>query len=662
MSPLFITVIDRNGIRWTKFNTLYGFVTDVPDNKHAARDLVRYIDADNVRDYGQLELDDSQRVIREQRASKYVNDAGVIQYCKHVNVNKVSMIRDALSLHNTQSKMCVVSTETVTFVEDSFNINETFVTIRIDTDEIWVEGLKLSKAFGYKDPYNVMNEYVDFANKRKYSDFCKSPDFGISVQTTVNLSSGMADLSPDTVFINKAAVIGISQRSNKPILKRFWHRMNRELAEKYDFQYSVSDDEIFAVPRLVTDRRGEDEPMDTTPTAHELALLRKDTEIEKMRMRLEFAERENDLRLELIKRDSEAQLAMAKRDVEEQRLRAEQRERETHMLYLFHSDKARALGRAALTESVRREIERRKHENLHRLVDRDYKLIRNMHDTAPHKVNYLGLIGNGFGRYKVFRQQRATMDRNYDFVIRVRDGEREPLNPNRTKRNYVAEWTVYGEPIEVAHGVNLWNSFKSRDAASFGLDFDDLSPNEFSLLDESELRERYRTFAEKSSSVDERYSTRMFRLYSELFDRFDFADEEDCVGRSLSADVWSLHARLEAYATASRLDSIKDEEDGGVEDDDASVAATVDALLADVALVDRGGGSVVTAECFPVEFEVMTVEAAYNRRRDQASAYIVEAPPSSSGGGGTLSEPSHLDRYLNDLQGKRQTTVMKYSK
>lgn len=30
-----------------------------------------------------------------------------------------------------------------------------------------------------------------------------------------------ADLFSDTVFINKAAVIGISQRSNKPLLKRF---------------------------------------------------------------------------------------------------------------------------------------------------------------------------------------------------------------------------------------------------------------------------------------------------------------------------------------------------------------------------------------------------------------------------------------------------------
>lgn len=249
--------------------------------------------------------------------------------------------------------------------------------------------------------------------------------------------------------------------------------------------------------------------MDVTPSQHEIALLRKElelqrktSEIESMRLELDFVKRNRDARLELSKRDAQlvstrrdAQLESTRRDAEEQRLRFEKRETELHMLYLFHSEKARVSGRAALAESVKREAERRKHESLLELVDKNDKIIRNTNDIAPAKVNYVGIVGDGRGRFKTFRQQRETMDKNYGFVVRDRDGKRELLNPNSVERRYESEWVVYGDPIGVAHGVDLWNAFRMRNAASFGLDFDDTSSNEFRLLNEAEVRERYKFFA-----------------------------------------------------------------------------------------------------------------------------------------------------------------------
>lgn len=117
-----------------------------------------------------MTLDDKHCVDGERRVAKYVNDDGVLQYCNYVDSCKASVILDVLSIQSVGTNIgtsCVVTSEPVAFSEDSFNIQDSFIMVRVGDSEIWVEALKLCRAFGYANPYVVLENYVDAADKRE---------------------------------------------------------------------------------------------------------------------------------------------------------------------------------------------------------------------------------------------------------------------------------------------------------------------------------------------------------------------------------------------------------------------------------------------------------------------------------------------------------------
>lgn len=169
----------------------------------------------------------------------------------------------------------------------------------------------------------------------------------------------------------------------------------------------------------------------------------------------------------------------------------------------------------------------------------------------------------------------------------------------------------------------------------------------------------------------------MFRIYADLFELIDFTDEDDCVTRCLSVDVWALHARLREHVTSTRLESVE-----AFPNQENAVATSeqhfVDAMLSDV-MRDNEWMSTVTAR-YPAEMEeVKAIEMACAQRnifdgsksqQQSQHQYTVESPISSNRAESCLASCSNatdgkddkLARFVNDLSDKRQSNVMKYGK
>lgn len=72
-----ITTIDRSGILWIKFNSVYVLLTKIISN--AVRDL-KNVSAKNICEYSQLDLDVKCRIKSENCKSEFINDVGLLEY------------------------------------------------------------------------------------------------------------------------------------------------------------------------------------------------------------------------------------------------------------------------------------------------------------------------------------------------------------------------------------------------------------------------------------------------------------------------------------------------------------------------------------------------------------------------------------------------------
>lgn len=100
----------------------------------------------------------------------------------------------------------------------------------------------------------------------------------------------------------------------------------------------------------------------------------------------------------------------------------------------------------------------------------------------------------------------------YDCIKKTSTGDIELLKPNTMKRKINQTVYVIGEPIRVAHAVNIWTDFLRQSSPRlFGLSFSGISWNTFGIMDETRLREHYRYFADTEKTA------RRFAIFAENF-------------------------------------------------------------------------------------------------------------------------------------------------
>lgn len=165
------TTIDRFGIRWIKFNSVFSLLTKVISN--SARDL-RHVSAKNICDYGQLKLEFKCSIKSENCKSKYINDVGLLEYFNFKR-NKEDVIKSilkelGLSLQLTVNEDIVLYRDSFLFEDQKIYFANTFCVIRIQYGILWIEAVKLCRLFNYSDPWNSLCKHVTDDNKATAED------------------------------------------------------------------------------------------------------------------------------------------------------------------------------------------------------------------------------------------------------------------------------------------------------------------------------------------------------------------------------------------------------------------------------------------------------------------------------------------------------------
>lgn len=655
-----VTVRDRTDIRWTKFYPLYVKCSGSANTKNATCELKQCVSERNVQEYQNLDLNDDQRVECEQGKSKYINDAGVLEYFdKTVNITDPTLKYAALKelqLQQTHHNIAV-STEPLAFCEDSFDFDDTFVTIRIlDKKQVWIEGPKICHLFGYAGPRRVIESYVSDENKRKLHQFIGSPGSCAGLEEVVK-----NDLSHDLIFINEAAILELSQHSRKPILKRFWSRICTVLSERYNMVFDARRDEILIVPKSST----QDEPMDVDVVTNSVQYMQ-------LQLQFEKAKREKaELYVTVIEAQSKADVANA-------------RLREFQARYMFQMDCSEAIDNMHISTINKNKMLVEKNKKVTERLHGAYSVAQSITDVNPGKENVIAFIWDrSSSTYRAVRQIRESFDETFKFIQPSANDEiRHHKTGSTPKRRNEARQVIIGRVFTTTSGHTDWVRFKSENPnTAFGLEFVNHALMEFKILDEIQLRKKYEQYKDiddqnisisSLDNVDGKIRTVMNHDL-ELYKRLNFCDVDECVNHCIVPDIWHVFTLLAKQMERDHLKEVQDNVDVEMRDCrttlDAQTKECLEKNQQKYEKLQRYG-------CLPIEtnrfarIETMsTMQSEENNESYEKCLQMARARVNDGSGNSRddndnfciepaqQAEPaaSKINKFLDDLTQKRQT-------
>lgn len=255
------TTIDRSGVHWVKFNSVYAQLNgDTLEN--AARELQNAVSVENIRDYQQLDLDDIYQIKSEHDKSKFINNASVVEYINRNNAQneKIDNIITKLDLliPNDNTNVAVYY-ESLKFYEEDVHIKSTFCVLRV-FGKIWIEAVKLCYYFNYTDPWGIIRKHITAENKSTVENLHQTNGSSNKREILMALGNQLKKPHPNLLLINEDGIVQLSQYSRKPILKRFLANMYLTLSKRYNMVLDVKQDVMLAVPK--TSKRKMDENID----------------------------------------------------------------------------------------------------------------------------------------------------------------------------------------------------------------------------------------------------------------------------------------------------------------------------------------------------------------------------------------------------------------
>uniref|UniRef100_A0A2S2P650 Bro-N domain-containing protein n=1 Tax=Schizaphis graminum TaxID=13262 RepID=A0A2S2P650_SCHGA len=592
----------------------------------------------------------------------------------------------------------------MSLVRQRFEVNDTtafdcwiFVIRRNDgaADEFWFKGNDVAEFLDYNRPKDAIRDHVNVEWKKNWSVLQGA---GIHRSIVTSQSDDVItppNWQPHTVFISELGLYALATSSKKPEAAKFMKWVYEEVLA------SLRRTGTYSVGQTMRD-----EPMDTTaPDAASLQidLLKRDLEIQKLKLQMteqraaqekEWMTREKDM----IEKEKNLQIQLITKDAD-LRVMAEHKEKERlelHFRYAFQTESAQLMGRAAIEQSVQRKMLEEKQKTLKNVMSDKYRIIRNMDDIDPLKVNHLGIVyKEQTNEYKIIRQQWGTTLKLYDYIKKTMESDVELLEPEKNKRRVNTEFILIGERIAVAHGVNIWTNYlRQQKPCLFGLKFSPQSWNTFSIMTEPQLREHYGHF--KSQNAKDVYPSKLFAFYEPMFEMFD--DENDCVSKCLVTDIWQLRQQLLDFVQTNSFDFVENAstcngDDSTFEELMASAFDESETKFADDLGLQFPNEKNTLALRKVCEQQRLTTPAESTRHvthlvsnspgtglsnyappigAPDVQAYTVEMPvtprhvPTTANDAMSIasvdSTDQRLSRYFNDLTSKRQTTVQKYTK
>lgn len=420
-------------------------------------------------------------------------------------------------------------------------------------DEFWFKGNDVAEFLEYKNSRKALIDHVDCQWKQDWSTL-QTNRYTPVTSSSDNVITP-SNWQPHTVFISEAGLYALVLRSKK--------------AEAIQFQKWIMEDVLPSLRRSGSyTMSNKVESMDIGSNENAVLTLQKDLTIQKLQYELQLSVKERELSakdMELSSKDMEHRLMIEERErllqerdfqAREARWLAEKERLELHYRYAFQTDSAKVMGKAAIEQYIQRKSMEETSRLLKTTITDKYRLMRNMQDVDPMKVNNLGFVYNEVrDKYQVIRQQWGTTLHTYDYIKRSVDSTVEVLDKAKcSRRQNTSNAYIVGELIPVAQGTNTWAHFVRQPSPFlFGLMF--YTMLKFKIMKEDELRKHYQFFA--TQYLEPQYINSSYTFYRRLFEQLNFADEDDCIARCTVPDIWFVRAELLKYIQTHSYDAIE---------------------------------------------------------------------------------------------------------
>ncbi|BBB16604.1 Bro17 [Heliothis virescens ascovirus 3j] len=388
--------------------------------------------------------------------------------------------------------------------------------VEVEKDKFMYGGHSIAEFLGYKLPAKAIRDHVKI-NWRKNWQEIKGDLNQIPLVTSFDQLQLPANWQPNTVFITEAGVYALIMRSKLPAAEEFQRWLFEEVLPELrrTGNYSIREQQLASCSTEVVnyDKKLADAQMESLKLKLELSeantkIAKYDTTISEInrnyeRQMSEYKEREYKMQLQMKDLSNAANMTMTQFAVNAL-LAKDNIEENTQM-------------RQTLTNVSGRVVPEMKEQ--------------------PHKEEYITgyeRIVNGKRRIRMCRSQLHEIEQQYKAIQRYRESPENKRAKVCNSKRYA--WLRDSEKflqLKCPNPVMVWLKVRTDQPHVFyGLRYTNKLKTEMEVLDEHELRTKYRSDVEMIK--------RNKNIHSKLIEEFqslNLVDEEDCVVRCLTPSV-----------------------------------------------------------------------------------------------------------------------------
>ncbi|ACI47506.1 BRO-2 [Spodoptera litura nucleopolyhedrovirus II] len=381
--------------------------------------------------------------------------------------------------------------------------------VKVDNDQFMYKGHAVANILGYKKPRNALAMHVKPNWRKTWEEIHDTAKHRLQCKSALNQGPHLAQAQlpvnwhPHTVFISEAGVYALIMRSKLPAAEEFQQWLFEEVLPELrkTGTYSVNND-----PRLVT-----------VAEYKKLA----DAQIEALQLKLELSK--NEIAVSEMKRNYEHQMN-------------EYKERQYKMQLVMKDMATQAnmsMTQFAVNALLAKDNIEENGQLRQTLTDISGRVVPAMTEQ-PEKEEYITgyeRMVNGKRRIRVCRSQLHEIEQQDKAIQRYREDTNKHFKPSR---RYA--WLHDSEKflqLKCPNPVMVWLKVRSvHPHLFFGLRYTNKLKTEMEVLDEAELRAKYRTNVE----MCKRNRNIHFKQIEE-FKSLGLVDEDDCVAKCLTPSV-----------------------------------------------------------------------------------------------------------------------------
>ncbi|AOT85500.1 bro-b [Cyclophragma undans nucleopolyhedrovirus] len=384
--------------------------------------------------------------------------------------------------------------------------------IEIEKDKFMYGGHAIAEFLGYKQPAHAIKNHVKSTWKTIWQEIN-----GCIKHTPVQLPPNW---QPNTVFISEAGVYALIMRSKLPAAEEFQRWLFEEVLPELrkTGKYSIQQASCNTTKVVNYDKK--------------LA----DAQMESMQLKLELSQTvaKYDKRVAELNQN----ISEIKRNYEKQI--AELKERECHMQLAMSNLSAAAnmtMTQFAVNALLARDNIEENTQMRQTLADISGRVVPDM-ASQPEKEEYITgyeRMVNGRRRIRMCRSQLNEIDQQDREIHKFREEAATAQQPDRKRTKFSKRyaWLRDSEKflqLKCPNPVAVWLKVRAeRPHLFYGLRYTNKLRTEMEVLEERELREKYR----RDADMCERNRPIHSRLIEE-FKALELVDENDCVARCLT--------------------------------------------------------------------------------------------------------------------------------